>query len=152
MAPATPTSDPITVALKPLMRERKLTYRALADLTRAADAEGRGVTSAYLCALTSGREYPSQRSIELIAASLDVEPSYFAEHRLAELRRELNGREVGFATAWRRYSQLVHLTASRQPTADSIARSCSQESRARNAARRPSIVERVYRRPVRTSA
>jgi transcriptional regulator with XRE-family HTH domain len=105
--PATLSCDPITVALKPLMRERRLTYRALADLTRTADVEGRGVTYVYLCALTSGREYPSQRSIELIAASLDVEPSYFAEYRLAELRRELNGREVGFAAAWRRYSQLI---------------------------------------------
>jgi transcriptional regulator with XRE-family HTH domain len=88
------------------MRERKLTYRALADLTRAADRDGRGVTYAYLCGLTSGREYASRRSIELIAASLDVEPGYFAEYRLAELRRELNGREVGFEAAWRRYSEL----------------------------------------------
>ena len=101
------TDEPITIALKPLMRERSLTYRALADLTRAADPDGRGVTYVYLCALTSGREYPSQRSIELIAASLDIEPGYFAEHRLAELRRELNGREVGFEAAWRRYSELA---------------------------------------------
>jgi transcriptional regulator with XRE-family HTH domain len=107
MAPATLSCDPITVALRPLMRERKLTYRALADLTRAADDQGRGVTYVYLCALTSGREYPSQRSIELIAACLGIEPGYFAEYRLAELRRELNGREVGFEAAWRRYSQLV---------------------------------------------
>jgi hypothetical protein len=44
MAPRTLTTDPITMSLKPLMRERKLTYRALADLTRAADRHGRGVT------------------------------------------------------------------------------------------------------------
>jgi hypothetical protein len=32
-------------------------------------ADGRGVTYAHLCGLTSGCEYPSRRSIELIAAS-----------------------------------------------------------------------------------
>ncbi len=87
------TDEPITIALKPLMRERRLTFRALATLTQAHDADGRGVTYAYLCGVTSGREYPSRRSIELIAASLDLEPDHFAEYRLAELRREFNGRE-----------------------------------------------------------
>ena len=101
------TDEPITIALKPLMRERGLTFRGLATLTQAHDADGRGVTYAYLCGMTSGREYPSRRSIELIAASLDLEPDHFAEYRLAELRRELNGREVGFEAAWRRYSELV---------------------------------------------
>jgi transcriptional regulator with XRE-family HTH domain len=106
MAPRTLTTDPITMSLKPLMRERKLTYRALADLTRVADRHGRGVTYAYQCGLTSGREYPSRRSIELIAATLDIELGYFAEYRLAELLRELNGRDVGFEAAWRRYEEL----------------------------------------------
>jgi hypothetical protein len=46
------TDEPITVALKPLMREHRLTFRALAELTQAHDAGGRGVTYAYLCALT----------------------------------------------------------------------------------------------------
>jgi transcriptional regulator with XRE-family HTH domain len=101
------SAEPITVTLRALMGERDVTYRALADLTRARDPEGRGVTYAYLCGLASGREYPSRRSLELIAASLELEPSYFAEYRLAELRRELNGREVGFEAAWRRYSELV---------------------------------------------
>jgi hypothetical protein len=36
-----------------------------------------------------------------------VAVDHFAEYRLAELRRELNGREVGFEAAWRRYSELV---------------------------------------------
>jgi transcriptional regulator with XRE-family HTH domain len=83
------------------MRERGLTFRGLATLTQAHDADGCGVTYAYLCGVTSGREYPSRRSIELIAASLDLEPDHFAEYRLAELRRQLNGREVGFEAAGR---------------------------------------------------
>jgi transcriptional regulator with XRE-family HTH domain len=103
----TQTDEPITAALKPLMREQGLTFRALAELTQAHDAGGRGVTFAYLCALTSGREYPSRRSLELIAASLEIDPDYFPEYRLAELRDQLNGREVGFQAAWRRYLELA---------------------------------------------
>lgn len=101
------TSDPITAALKLLMLDRGLTYRSLASQTREEDPEGRGVTYAYLCGLTSGREYPSRRALELIAACLELEPSYFAEYRLAELQSQLDARRVGFDAAWRRYSELV---------------------------------------------
>ncbi len=44
------------------MVERHLSYRRLAELTRAADPQDRGVTYAYLAALASGREYPSVRA------------------------------------------------------------------------------------------
>ena len=47
-------------SFKPLMVERHLSYRRLAELTRAA--EDRGVTYAYLAALARGREYPSVRA------------------------------------------------------------------------------------------
>lgn len=107
MANSAHTDEPITQALKQLMRERKLTFRALAELTQHHDTAGRGVTYAYLCALTSGREYPSRRSLELIAASLGIEPRYFAEYRLAELRDQLDPRRAGFKAAWRRYLQLA---------------------------------------------
>jgi transcriptional regulator with XRE-family HTH domain len=89
------------------MRERRLTFRALAELTQDQDTGGRGVTYAYLCALTSGREYPSRRSLELIAASLEIKPGYFPEYRLAELRDQLDPRRAGFTAAWRRYRELA---------------------------------------------
>jgi len=116
------TDEPITVALKPLMQERRLTFRALAELTQAQDAEGRGVTYSYLCALTSGREYPSRRSLELIAASLKLEPRYFPEYRLAELRDQLDPIRAGFNAAWRHYLALVpqgaaHSSTGSNPTA-----------------------------------
>lgn len=101
------TEDPITVALKSLMRERGLTFRALAELTRAHDAGGRGVTYTYLCALTSGREQPSLRSLEVIAATLDVDSDYFPEYRLARLPAELDPKRAGFPAAWRRYLELA---------------------------------------------
>jgi hypothetical protein len=40
------TDQPITVALKTLMREHRLTLRSLAEITRTHDPEGRGVTFA----------------------------------------------------------------------------------------------------------
>jgi hypothetical protein len=89
------------------MDEQRLSYRKLADLTRSADPDRRGVSHAYLCALVAGREYPSRRAMQLLATSLHVEPECFAEYRIAELRAELNGREVGFQAAWRRYLELV---------------------------------------------
>ena len=101
------SSEPITIALKALMLDRGLTFRALATQTQTHDPEGRGVTYAYLCGLTSGREYPSRRSLQLIAAALDLQPGYFAEYRLAELHDQLDGRRVGFNDAWRRYCELV---------------------------------------------
>ena len=89
------------------MDEQHLSYRALAGLTRGADPDGRGVSHAYLCALVAGREYPSRRAMQLLATSLQIDPDRFAEYRIAELRAELNGREVGFQAAWRRYLELV---------------------------------------------
>lgn len=106
---STHSSDPITLTLKPLMDERRLTYRRLAELTREADPEDRGVTYAYLAGVVSGREHPSPRALELIASSLDIDATFFAEYRLDQLRRELNAREVGFEAAWRRFTDLNQL-------------------------------------------
>ena len=100
------TDEPITVALKPLMRERKLTFRALAELTRAHDA-GAAASPSPTCALTSGREHPSPRSLELIAATLGIQPDYFPEYRLWQLRDQLNPKRAGFQAAWRRYLELA---------------------------------------------
>ena len=101
------TDEPITATLRPLMNERQLTFGALAGRKRENDDEGRRVTFAYLCALTSGREHPSRRSLELIAVSLGMAPDYFPEYRLAQLRDELNPKRAGFHAAWRRYLELA---------------------------------------------
>ena len=101
------SDQPITVTLKALMQERGLTYRGLAALTRARDPTGRGVTYAYLCGVSSGREHPSRRSLELIASSLALNPTAFPEYRLALLREELDPKRHGFDAAWRRYVELA---------------------------------------------
>ena len=63
------------------MNERGLTYRGLAQTTRALD--GRGMTHAHINMLANGHDRPSMRAMELIAQACDIAPDYFAEYRLA---------------------------------------------------------------------
>jgi transcriptional regulator with XRE-family HTH domain len=61
----------------------------------------------HIANLASGHERPSRRALELIAHALELEPDYFAEYRLAELRDQLDERRVGFDAAYRRYRALT---------------------------------------------
>jgi transcriptional regulator with XRE-family HTH domain len=79
------------------MEEAGLTYRGLAEATRQLD--GRGMTHAHINMLANGHDRPSLRAMELIAQACDVEPAYFAEHRLAAAMRELDPAEVGLERA-----------------------------------------------------
>jgi transcriptional regulator with XRE-family HTH domain len=84
-------------ALRALMNNDGLTYRELAQRTRELD--GRGMTHAHINMLANGHDRPSTRAMELIAEACGVEPSYFAEYRLALAMRELDPDEVGFEQA-----------------------------------------------------
>ena len=92
--------------LPALMRERSLTYRALAAQTQSLDHAGTGLSYSHIANLAAGRELPSRRALELLAHAFELPASYFAEYRLAEFRRQLDEREVGFATAYRTYQTL----------------------------------------------
>jgi len=107
VAATTTTDEPLSRALPALMRERGLSYRALATRTREHASDGPGVTSGHLANLVSGRSRGSAPVLELLAAALDIRPEYFAEYRLAVLRRSLDERAVGFDAACRRYSELT---------------------------------------------
>jgi hypothetical protein len=61
---------------------------------------------ASLCASSRGR-----RALELLATAFDLPAGYFAEYRLAEFRRQLDERDVGFATAYRSYRTLIRRAA-----------------------------------------
>ena len=97
---------PLTETLPTLMRERAISYRALATQTQLVDRNGNGLSHSHLVNLAAGRELPSRRALELIASVFQLPVDYFAEYRLAELRRQLDEREVGFATAYRTYQTL----------------------------------------------
>ncbi len=84
-------------ALRQLMDERGLSYRSLAAATRALD--GKGVTHAHINMLANGHDKPSMRAMELIAGACEVDPTYFAEYRLAVAMRELDPSEVGLEQA-----------------------------------------------------
>jgi transcriptional regulator with XRE-family HTH domain len=83
--------------LRELMRERDLSYRELALITRRLD--GRGMRHAYINMLANDREKPSIRAMELLAQACEVEPEHFAEYRLAMAMRELDPTEVGLEQA-----------------------------------------------------
>jgi transcriptional regulator with XRE-family HTH domain len=114
MARTSPTSDaPLTETLPTLMRERGISYRALATQTRLLDRAGNGLSHSHLVNLTAGRELPSRRALQLLASAFQIPPTYFAEYRLAELRRQLDERQVGFATAYRTYQTLSRRRSAR---------------------------------------
>ena len=92
-----PSDRPFGDALRTLMDERDLTYRALAEATRQLD--GRGMTHAHINMLANGHDKPSMRAMELIAEACGVEPTYFAQYRLAAAMRELDPSEVGLERA-----------------------------------------------------
>ena len=97
---------PLTETLPTLMREHGISYRALAAQTRLVDRSGNGLSHSHLVNLAAGRELPSRRALELLASAFELPPDYFAEYRLAELRRQLDERQVGFSIAYRTYQTL----------------------------------------------
>ncbi len=79
------------------MGERDLSYRSLAEATRELD--GRGMTHAHINMLANGHDKPSMRAMELVAQACDVQPTHFAEYRLAAAMRALDPAEVGLQQA-----------------------------------------------------
>jgi transcriptional regulator with XRE-family HTH domain len=108
MAPAAPSQahTPLPETLRALMREHTITYRALADRTQLIDRHGNGLSYSHIANLASGRDTPSRHALELLARAFELPASYFAEYRLAELRRQLDEREVGFTAAYRTYQTI----------------------------------------------
>jgi transcriptional regulator with XRE-family HTH domain len=96
-----------------LMRERGISYRALATRTRLLDSTGNGLSHSHLVNLAAGRELPSRRVLALLASAFQLPPDYFAEYRLAELRRQLDERQVGFDAAYRNYQTLSRQRSAR---------------------------------------
>lgn len=92
------SDEPFATVVRMLLQERGLTFRGLAERTREVDAQGRGLSHGYIAGL--GRhEDPTVPAIELVAAALDVDPTEFAEYRLALARQLFDERHVGLERA-----------------------------------------------------
>src|SRR5437588_10336164 len=118
------SNNPFGDSLRLLMEEQGLSYRGLAQKTRALD--GKGMTHAHINMLAKGHDRPSMRAMELIAEACGVEPDYFAEYRLASAMRALDPAEVGLEQALENLN--ARLGAQRTPGAK---RSPGLEPRAR---------------------
>jgi transcriptional regulator with XRE-family HTH domain len=75
------TDEPFHVALCGLLAQRGLSRRRLAQLSPAID--GRGLGHSYVSGLASGERAPTTENMRLLAALLDVPPSFFREYRAA---------------------------------------------------------------------
>src|ERR1700722_11227441 len=91
------SNRPFGEALRLLMKDRRFSYRGLADATSSID--GKGMTHAHINMLANGHDKPSIRAMELLAHALGVSPDHFAEYRLATAMRELDPTEVGLEQA-----------------------------------------------------
>ena len=94
---ASQSNRPFGEALRLLMEKQGFSYRGLATRTRQLD--GKGMTHAHINMLAKGHDRPSLRAMELVAEACGVEPTYFAEYRLAQAMRELDPTEVGLERA-----------------------------------------------------
>lgn len=99
--PRTLSEQPLPTALRELMADAGLSFRALSARTRRHDPTAGGLTHGHLGQLAGGHQHPSQRALQLIAASFDIDPEYFVEYRLARLRHDLDERAVGYEHALR---------------------------------------------------
>lgn len=80
------TDKPFGEALRDLMDEREMSGRELAKQA-GLNPGGAGVSH-----MLKGFIHPAHETVENLARVLGVAPSYFAEHRLEEIRRAIDWR------------------------------------------------------------
>lgn len=85
------SSAPFPEALEAVLADQEVSRR---ELVRRCRRHGWG-NVATLHYLANGEEHPTVRAMENIASALSIPPSYFAEHRLATARAQLDERVVG---------------------------------------------------------
>jgi transcriptional regulator with XRE-family HTH domain len=86
---------------------------------------------------------PTVATMELLAATLEVEPSHFVEYRLALARRQLDERQVGLKAAVEMLEfQDEALRAARVSRAATDARVATQQSPERSPRKRPAKAKR----------
>jgi transcriptional regulator with XRE-family HTH domain len=104
------TDQPFDEAVRGVLAERGLTFRALAARTVEADGSGKGLSHSYLATL-GAHEPPTLRAMEVVAAALDLKPTYFAEYRLALARGLFDEQQQGLTRALENLQALRELAA-----------------------------------------
>jgi|SRR5436309_14348450 len=108
------TDQPFKQAVRGLLAERGLTFRALAARTSQADPHGGGLTHSYLATL-GAQDRPTLRALEIVARALEVPPTFFAEYRLALVRRLFDEDHQGLRGALENAAALRELVDAQAP-------------------------------------
>jgi hypothetical protein len=108
------TDQPFREAVRALLAERGLTFRALAASTTAVDPHGKGLSHTYLATLGT-HDRPTLRAMELVARALDLEPTFFAEYRLGMVRHLFDEDQQGLTGALLNLEALRDLVDSHAP-------------------------------------
>lgn len=103
--------DPYYVLLPKLREKRGLSQPRLYRETEGVSLDTiRALEKPPSQAQENGRRsrarYPSPRTLEALAKALDVEPTVFAEYRLARFRDQLDERVAGLDEAMRRLKEI----------------------------------------------
>lgn len=114
------TSKEFGFAVGQLMAERRSTFTTLSDATKILDATGSGLSRTYLSQVVTGQHVPTPARMELIAAALRVDPTYFKEYRqyVAAQRAKLLTAEIGLDEVLAALDELEARQSGNNPPAD----------------------------------
>lgn len=99
------TNRPFPEAFAELRRSAGVTFRQLAERTRAVDPAGKGLSHSHLARLANGDEPLHPHALGLIAAAFeDLDgPEFFVEYRMAQLREAFDPNAADRNQALRRF-------------------------------------------------
>src|SRR5215210_4991441 len=108
------TDQPFQEAVRSVLAERGLTFRALAARTSEVDPAGKGLSHSYLTTLGT-HDRPTLRAMETVARALDLPPTFFAEYRLGVVRALFDEQQQGLAQSLQNLQALQELVDARVP-------------------------------------
>jgi hypothetical protein len=108
------TDQPFHEAVRGVLAERGLTFRALAARTSEIEPDGKGLSHSYLTTLGT-HDRPTRRAMEIVARALDLRPTFFAEYRLGLVRGLFDEEQQGLPRALQNLQALQELVDAQVP-------------------------------------
>jgi lambda repressor-like predicted transcriptional regulator len=108
------TDQPFHEAVRGVLAERGLTFRALAARTSEVESDGKGLSHSYLTTLGT-HDRPTPRAMEIVARALDLRPTFFAEYRLGLVRGLFDEEQQGLPRALQNLQALQDLVDAQVP-------------------------------------